>query len=633
MCMVCEARSMGEGGGMRQVFGTDAIWAPTQAQASIGLNGGGATASVAATGSQNVDALLAGIKWAASTLTFAFPDSTADYGGSGYGDQNALASFKPATLEMERAARATFEMVEQLTGLAVNETSDDANATFRLARSDHPGTAYAYYPSTNPLGGDSWYRDEPAWTDPRLGNYGWYVVIHELGHNLGLKHGHETGGVDNTAMTGARDSMEFSVMTYRGFIGADPGGGLSNGTFGFAQSFMMYDIAALQEMYGADFVTNADNSVYRFNRNTGAMSINGVNQGTPGDGLGTTYTGDNRVFRTIWDGGGVDTYDFSNYSDSQQIDLRPGLWSTFEDSQLALLDWQSSTLARGNVFNALQYRGDSRSLIENANGGSGGDSIRGNQAGNLLNGNGGNDTLIGSAGNDTLDGGAGADALQGGTGDDQYIVGGTDTVTEGANEGVDSVTAYATYTIGNNIENLRLASSGGFVATGNSLGNVLSGNVGNNRLEGLGGNDTLGGGDGNDRLLGGEGNDSLRGAEGNDNLYGGAGNDVLNGGAGADRLWFTDALGATNVDTVAGFQSGVDSLGLGASRFSAIGSGLDQNEFVVGTAASTANHRIIHNITTGEMFYDADGTGAGAAVLFARLGAGTAIAYTDLIVV
>ena len=103
----------------------------------------------------------------------------------------------------------------------------------------------------------------------------------ELGHALGLKHGHEVYEADppffpaRPAMTAAHDSMEFSVMTYRSYVGADLSG-YTNETFGYAQSLMMYDIAALQRMYGADFATNSGDSVYTWNPSTGAFMVNGA---------------------------------------------------------------------------------------------------------------------------------------------------------------------------------------------------------------------------------------------------------------------------------------------------------------------------------------------------------------------
>ena len=86
---------------------------------------------------------------------------------------------------------------------------------------EDPGnTAYGFYPSASVLGGNSWY--DQSGTTPTVGNYHWTTVIHELGHNLGLKHGHDTSVFG--ALPANIDSMEYSVMTYRSFIGDDVNG-------------------------------------------------------------------------------------------------------------------------------------------------------------------------------------------------------------------------------------------------------------------------------------------------------------------------------------------------------------------------------------------------------------------------
>ncbi|MFM5999368.1 MAG: lectin-like protein [Dolichospermum sp.] len=140
------------------------------------------------------------------------------------------------------------------------------------------------------------------------------------------------------------------------------------------------------------------------------------------------------------------------------------------------------------------------------------------QPGNPINGTNGNDNLIGTngndilngfAGNDTLNGGAGIDTLIGGLGNDIYVVDTTtDTITESANEGTDTVQSSVTYTVlPANVENLTLtgtAASG----TGNTGNNVITGNSANNTLNGGVGNDTLDGGAGKDTLIGGTGNDT-----------------------------------------------------------------------------------------------------------------------------
>jgi len=64
-----------------------------------------------------------------------------------------------------------------------------------------------------------------------------------------------------------------------------------------------------------------------------------------------------------------------------------------------------------------------------------------------------------------------------------------------------------------------------------------------------------------------------------------------------------------------------------------VGASLEQSEFVTGLAASTAEQRIVYNQAKGQLFYDADGNGAGMAVLFAQLTPGTALANTSFEVI
>jgi serralysin len=166
---------------------------------------------------------------------------------------------------------------------------------------------------------------------------------------------------------------------------------------------MMLDIAALQQMYGADFTANAGNTTYKWTPASGRTLVNGQVGIDPGG---------NRIFATVWDGGGTDTYDLSAYKSGVRVDLRPGMSSTFSKAQLADLGGgPNGGDARGNIFNALQFKHDPRSLIENAKGGSASDVIYGNQAANTLWGNAGNDKLWGATGRDTLVGGKGSDVF------------------------------------------------------------------------------------------------------------------------------------------------------------------------------------------------------------------------------
>jgi Ca2+-binding RTX toxin-like protein len=341
----------------------------------------GAT-TVSATGNRDIDGLLSGSRWTSQTLTYSFPTDASFYGPN-YGSGQPYHAFEALNATQQAVARTVFSMVSgyaNLTFVEVTETATN-HADLRLAMSDVPSGAHGYYPSTHPTGGDSWYHNTGGHYDnPILGTHPYFSFMHEIGHNLGLKHGHEVGVYG--PMTAAHDGQEFSLMTYRSYIGS-PGQYYTNETWGGPQSMMMYDIAALQTMYGANYTTNADDTTYRWDAATGRMSVDSVEQARPGA---------NRVYMTIWDGDGNDTYDLSNYAGGVTIDLRPGEWTTTSAIQLANLG--DGHYARGNIANALLFDGDTRSLIENAIGGAGGDVLYGNVAANILDGRGGSDTVV-----------------------------------------------------------------------------------------------------------------------------------------------------------------------------------------------------------------------------------------------
>ena len=349
-----------------------------------------ATSSVSPTGNLYIDGVLTGTKWASGSLTYSFPGA-ATYYGTPYGSGQPGNNFAAFNAEQQAATRAILKTYASVANLTFTETTETStqHGDLRFAESDAVGTAYAYYPSTAAEGGDAWFNNSSnAYGNPQKGDYAWLTLTHEIGHTLGLKHPHEANGSFGK-MPADRDSLEYSVMSYHSYVGAtDPY--YTNEQWGYPQSLMMYDIAALQAAYGANYNTNAGNTTYSWSATTGEMFVNGVGQGAPGG---------NRIFLTIWDGGGADTYDFSNYATNLAVNLEPGNWTTASADQLANLG--NGHYAAGNIANALLYQGNTASLIENVIGGAGNDKIVGNAANNVFTGGKGNDSLDGLGGVNT----------------------------------------------------------------------------------------------------------------------------------------------------------------------------------------------------------------------------------------
>jgi serralysin len=482
------------------------------------------------TGNSGIDGLQSGFAWSPGhPVSFAFPDSASDYEAF-YGDGETARSFSQIGPAMRDAIRRILlgeaagvtggpgtagPSITGFTNLAMVESAVDGAADIRIAKSSAPSTAWAYYPNGRE-GGDVWFGTRYAFDTPRLGTYQFATAMHEIGHALGLKHAHESWN-GFAAMPLELDCLEFTVMSYRSKPGASTGTGYTNGTFDYPQGYMMLDIAALQTLYGADYTYRAGNTRYSWDPLSGETLVDGIGQGKPGDGA----AGANKVFLTIWDGGGTDWFDLSNYAGGVAVDLAPGGWSVLSTAQLAVLDARDGTTARGNVFNGLLANGNTASLIENATGGAGTDTLAGNAGANRLDGGAGNDRLEGREGADLLIGGPGADTMIGGTGADSYVVDDPgDLVIETGSE-LDTITVEmaAACILPFGVEILRLGAAGR-IGVGNSAANLLFGSANADRLDGGGGADMLEGGRGNDTLMGGTGADRfvLRCGDGFDHI-------------------------------------------------------------------------------------------------------------------
>ncbi|UVO39188.1 M10 family metallopeptidase C-terminal domain-containing protein [Bradyrhizobium arachidis] len=359
--------------------------------------------NVSATSNADIDGLLAGTKWS-GTISYSFPTSASTYGSySGGNGEPTTSGFSAAPVQMQAAINYAIALIQGYTNASIT-FNGSGSADIMVAQSPAANpTSYAYYPGNYAAGGDVWFGTQYDYTQAKLGNYYFTTALHELGHAFGLKHSQETGGVANVAVPTAHDDSEYTVMSYRSYVGG-PLTGYTNEQYGYPETYMANDILALQTLYGANYTTQGGTTVYTWSPTTGQEFINGVGQLADGGGAGGSA---NRIYETVWDGGGVDTYDLSNYTTNLSINLNPGASSVFSTTQLAYLG--NGHYASGNVYNAYLYNGDTRSLIDNATGGSGSDAIVGNAIANVLKGGGGNDTITGGGGSDTIDGGAGTD--------------------------------------------------------------------------------------------------------------------------------------------------------------------------------------------------------------------------------
>jgi serralysin len=506
---------------------------------------------------------------------------------------NGTAGFSKFTAPQLAAAELALQSwadVANVTFVRVSPSgySNDAQVLFANYSSGAQGAAaFAWYPGDYPEAGDIWVNASLSFNaSPQVLAYGRNVLVHEVGHAIGLGHPGDydaSNGVPSYAADAVyyEDTRQYSVMSYwsETHSGADFQGY-------YAAAPLLDDIAAVQRLYGPNLATRTGNTIYGFRSNTGKDFY-------------TAKSGSSELIFAVWDAGGIDTLDLSGFADNQLIDLREGHFSSVGGMI-------------GNVAIALG------AIVENGFGGSGSDTINGNAAKNLLKGAGGSDILSGDLGNDTLDGGSGADTMYGGLGNDTYVVDdAADLVVEGSGGGTDIVKANLSHALAAHVEKLTLTGSSVINGTGNDLANTLVGNGAANILSG------------------GAGIDTLKGGSGDDVLSGGAGSDILTGGSGADKFMFDAMLGTANIDKITDFSVVYDSVVLDLSFFTGLGGSgtVAESAFYKGTAAHDADDRIIYNGSTGKLYYDGDGNGAAAPVQFGQLGNGLALTNVDFLLV
>lgn len=402
--------------------------------------------------------------------------------------------------------------------------------------------------------------------------------------NLGdiVSEGSNGGGTDNV-----KSSVTFTLPVNVENLTLT-GSGDTNGTGNSANNLIMGNT-------GKNTLTGDDGNDY-LNGSSGADTLYG------GNGKDTLNGGDG--VDSLIGGADDDNYYVDNTTDSVTEDLTGGKDIVLSTANYTLpVHVENLTLTGSGEIN-----GTGNSADNVITGNDGKNTLTGDDGNDYLKGGSGVDSLVGGNGNDFLNGGLGDDALNGGAGNDYYFVDDTlDSVTEVSGEGTDTANSSRTsvggYTLPDNVENLTLITgSTNIDGTGNTLNNVITGNDGNNSLSGD------------------LGNDYLKGGLGADILDGGLGKDTLTGGSGQDVF---KLMNSSSVDTIADFSVANDKIQLEDAVFAQLTTlgALDPTNFVKGTAASTIVQYVRYDDTTGDLYYDADGSNSGAAVKIAMIGA------------
>lgn len=495
------------------------------------------------TAPEYVDALLFGYSWSgaadrASTVSYTYD-----------------ASFNGGSKISLAAQRAALEGMQHYSDVAnIHFTPGTINSELQFSRADLPadsdgevlGIAYTLTTGTNiakvEVQLDNDYTNEQA----VRGQLGYQVMMHELGHAIGLKHPFDSDSGNGTTLDSAFDSWDYTIMSYTaGTLVSD-----SN----YATGLMALDIAAAQYLYGANMSYHTGNDLYLFD-------------------------GSKKAF-AIWDAGGTD----SIVASVSNVDVLINLSENVATGTHADISHIGSSVFSPAIGVDIEY----------AKGANGNDTIYGGTIANTLLGHLGNDSIEGMGGNDTLYGGQGivdlvdgSDTIFGGDGLDLiYGNAGNDSL-YGGSDATDAAIENDTIYGGFGSDQLFGGAGddqlygGGAAGDPRDPGDTIYGGQGADTIIGNGGDDVIYGGDGtvdttdgNDVIYGGFGNDTIYGNAGDDVIWSNQGNDYIVGGGGRDYYVFYN-------------DSGIDSIFQYENPGNNLGDTIYVLEFVNGTSIAT----------------------------------------------